>query len=74
LKEEWQYIDNSLEEVRKTNGLVDRKPEGTERTEKQVAQMDKQLSDERSNEVLSATPEKELMWCDYQKSEKSSKK
>ena len=29
---------------------------------------------ERSNEVLSATPEKELMWCDYQKSEKSSKK
>ena len=29
--------------------------------------MDKQLSDERSNEVLSATPEKEMMWCDYQK-------
>ena len=74
LKEEWQYIDEPLEEVRRTNGLVDRKPEGTERTEKQVAQMDEQLSEERSNEVLSATPEKELMWCDYQKSEKGSKK
>lgn len=74
LKEEWQYIDDPLGEVRKTNGLVDRKPEGTERTEEQVAQMDKQLSDERSNEVLSVTPEKELTWCDYQKSEKGSKK
>ena len=74
LKEEWQYIDDPLGEVRKTNGLADRKPEGTERTEEQVAQMDKQLSDERRNEVLSVTPEKELTWCDYQKSEKGSKK
>ena len=74
LNEEWQYIDNPLEEVRSTNGLVDRKPEGTERTEKEVSQMDQQLAKERSSEVLSATPEKDLSWCEYQKTEKDSKK
>lgn len=36
LKEEWQYIDNPSEEVVKTNGLLDRKPEGTDRTEEEV--------------------------------------
>lgn len=74
LNEEWQYIDNPLEEVRSTNGLIDRKPEGTERTEKEVSQMDQQLAKERSSEVLSATPEKDMSWCDYQKTEKDSKK
>lgn len=74
LNEEWQYIDNPLEEVRSTNGLIDRKPEGTERTEKEVSQMDQQLAKERSSEVLSATPEKDMSWCNYQKTEKDSKK
>lgn len=74
LKEEWQYIDSPLEEVRSTNGLVDRKPEGTERTEKEVSQMDQQLAKERSNEVLSATPEKDMSWCNYQKTAKDSNK
>lgn len=74
LNEEWQYIDNPLEEVRSTNGLTDRKPEGTERTEKEVSQMDQQLAKERSSEVLSATPEKDMSWCEYQKMEKDSKK
>lgn len=75
LKEEWQYIDNPLQEVRSTNGLTERKPEGTERTEKEVSQMDQQLAKERSSEVLSATPEKDMSWCDYQKTtEKDSKK
>lgn len=66
LKEEWQYIDDPLQEVRNTNGLVDRKPEGTERTEKQVRAMDQKLAKERSSQVLSATPDKDLTWCDYQ--------
>ncbi len=74
LKEEWQYIENPLEEVRRTNGLVDRQPQGTDRTEEQVAQKDKQLSEERSKEVLSATPEKDMSWCGCQKTEKGCKK
>ena len=38
LKEEWQYIDDSLQEVRSTNGLVDRKPKGTHRMQHQRTQ------------------------------------
>lgn len=34
LKERWQYVEKSLEEVRSTNGLLDREPEGTDRSEK----------------------------------------
>ncbi|HBA32417.1 MAG TPA: manganese catalase, partial [Parabacteroides goldsteinii] len=66
LKEEWQYIDDSLQEVRSTNGLVDRKPKGTHRTEKEVQQMDKKLAKERSKEVLSSLPEGAMSWCSYQ--------
>ena len=66
LKEEWQYIDDSLQEVRSTNGLVNRKPKGTHRTEKEVQQMDKKLAKERSKEVLSSLPEGAMSWCSYQ--------
>lgn len=66
LKEEWQYIDNPLEEVKNTNGLVDRKPRGTLRTEKEVQKMDKQLAKERSQEVLSSLQEGVMSWCNYQ--------
>lgn len=70
LKEEWQYIDEPLEEVRRTNGLVDREPEGTDRTEKEVEKMDEQLAKERSQEILSATPQKDMSWCDYSSAKK----
>lgn len=73
LKEEWQYIDQPLEEVRSTNGLIDREPEGTPRTEKMVKEKDEKLAKERSSQVLSATPDKDMKWSDYQKTEKSSK-
>lgn len=73
LKEEWQYIDEPLKEVRSTNGLVDREPEGTDRTEKQVRQDDEQLAKERSTQILSATPDKDMKWSDYQETKKESK-
>ncbi len=70
LKEEWQYITDPLEEVRSTNGLVDRKPKGTHRTEKEVKEMDKKLAKERSEEILSSVPKSIMSWCDYQNKEK----
>lgn len=73
LKEEWQYIDNPLEEVVKTNGLLDRKPEGTDRTEEEVRKYDSTMAKERSTEILSATPEKDMQWCDYKSVKKDSK-
>ena len=65
LKEEWQYIENPLEEVRSTDGLLQRKPEGTKRTEKEVRQTDEKLAKERSSEILSHIPKGEMRWCEY---------
>ena len=58
LKEEWQYIENPLEEVRSTDGLLQRKPKGTKRTEKEVRQTDEKLAKERSSEILSHIPKR----------------
>lgn len=70
LKEEWQYIDDPIEQVRSTDGLLDMEPEGTERTEEMVCQMDKDLAKLRSEQILSATPAKDMQWSQYDSSEK----
>jgi Mn-containing catalase len=57
LKEEWQFIDNPNEYVIETNGLLDRKPNGTKRTEKTVEEHNQQLAKERSTEIKKALPE-----------------
>ncbi|MBR6750381.1 MAG: manganese catalase family protein [Bacteroidaceae bacterium] len=62
LNEEWQYIENPCEYTRQTNGMRDIKPQGTKRTEKGVRERDKKLAKQRCNEVLSATPERDLSW------------
>jgi len=55
LKEEWQFVQNPLERVRETEGLTDLEPEGTERTLESVADADKKLSEERSEEIIEKT-------------------
>lgn len=65
LKEEWQYIDNPQQQVEETDGLLDIEPTGTDRTEASVKEADKKLSEVRSEEINSATPEKDLQWSDY---------
>lgn len=68
LKEEWQYIDDPIEQVRSTDGLLDIEPEGTDRTEEMVCKMDKELAKLRSEQILSATPDKDMKWSDYDSS------
>ena len=65
LGEQWQYIQDPLDAVTSTDGLTELKPTGTDRTEKTVAKMNKALSEERSTEVKSATPEKNIQWSTY---------
>lgn len=74
LEEEWQFIDNPLENVEETNGLLDAEPQGTERTEESVRNMDEKLAKERSEQILSATPKNDLEWNPKQFSRKHSKK
>ncbi|MDE6490353.1 MAG: manganese catalase family protein, partial [Muribaculaceae bacterium] len=65
LNEEWQYIDDPLKEVRDTDGLLDRKPQGTPRTEDEVRRKDETLAKQRSSEILAATPTTNMQWCKY---------
>lgn len=55
LGEEWQYIENPLEHVLNTNGLLEEVAEGTDRTEKSVQKLNKTVSAERKAEVDNAT-------------------
>ncbi|WP_423147505.1 manganese catalase family protein [Rubrolithibacter danxiaensis] len=65
LGETWQYIEDPLQKVRETHGLVDLTPTGTERTDKIVEKENKTLSKERSQEIMSATPKGENQWSEY---------
>lgn len=62
LQEEWQFIDDPFLDVKDTNGLLDKEPEGTKRTEEMVMKTDEKLAKERSKEILSATPKENLQW------------
>lgn len=71
--EEWQTIEDPLQHVRDTNGLLDEKAKGTERTEKSVQSANKKLSAERKQTVDKATAPKNgiMSWSVYQDTEKS---
>jgi Mn-containing catalase len=64
LAEQWRYIENPVEQVRATEGLTNIEPEGTQRTMESVQEADKTLSEQRSEEVMSAT-EDAKQWSQY---------
>lgn len=55
LGEEWQSIDEPIQHIRDTNGLLEEKVKGTYRTEKSVQSANKKLSAKRKTEVDKAT-------------------
>lgn len=68
LGEEWQFIDDPLQHVRDTNGLLEEEAQGTDRTEKSVQRKNKALSVERKTEVDDATASENaiMSWCVYE--------
>lgn len=68
LGEEWQVINNPLEHINETNGLLDEKSEGTNRTEESVQENNKKLSTERKGIVDAATMPKNgvMSWSVYE--------
>lgn len=74
--EKWEYIENPLQHVRDTNGLLNEKAKGTDRTEKTVQQKNKSLSEERKAEVQNATkPSNGVMsWSVYEDDEEAKAK
>lgn len=65
LNEEWQYIADPVEKVNQTDGLIDCEPEGTDRTEEIVQEIDRDLARTRSEEINNKTPTAEMSWCTY---------
>ncbi|MFD2512459.1 manganese catalase family protein [Pontibacter locisalis] len=65
LGETWQYYHEPFEHVVETNGMLDHKITGTDRTRKSVEAKDKALSQERSKKVKAAVPSGENHWCEY---------
>jgi Mn-containing catalase len=67
LGETWQYIEDPIQQVLETNGLTTVTPTGTDRTEREVGQLNVQLGKLRSEEIASATREIDMQWSSYDK-------
>jgi Mn-containing catalase len=65
LGEEWQRIQDPIEYVISSEGMKDREPTGTHITEKTKKEMENMVSKERTEEVNSATPMKDISWSNY---------
>lgn len=67
LKEEWKYIDDPVQHVRDTMGLIEENIEGTERTEKTIQKTNKLLSSERKKIIDEANVpvENVMSWSTY---------
>lgn len=62
LHETWQYIDDPIQHIIDTNGLLDQPIQGTNRTEEQVQSMDKELGQVRSEVIITSAPMGEQQW------------
>lgn len=69
LKEEWKFIDNPLEHVQQTNGLLNETSKGTHRNEESVQKDNILLSADRKEKVDEATISKNgvMSWSVYEK-------
>jgi Mn-containing catalase len=64
LQEEMQYVDDPIEYVLQTNGLLSHEAKGTNRTEDAVEKVNRQLSKLKSAEVGGAVPDGVMQWND----------
>ncbi len=62
LGETFQYVDDPIKHTMETNGLLDQEIVGTDRTEDEIETMDKELSEQRSEEVKMASPDETMKW------------
>jgi Mn-containing catalase len=61
---DWEYIANPVEHVKETQGLVDLEDDKTSELAK-AEQLNAELSEERSQEVISAEPTGTAQWSTY---------
>lgn len=71
-KEQWNRIDDPIDFVCQSNGLTDITPGDSVPTDDQLRNLETQLSQQRSQEVKSATPMEDISWSTYGSTEKPS--
>ena len=64
---EWVYVEDPIDQVLETEGLVQQPVKGTTRTPEEIQQMNQQLGERRSEQVKQATPPYPMQWSDYQR-------
>ena len=63
--EEWVYIEDPIEHVSQTNGLVQQEIKGHDRSMEEVERANHALSKQRSQVVQGAVPQNNLQWSSY---------
>ena len=63
--EEWQYVDDPIQHVIRTEGLHNHTGNGSSQSPEQVEQMNQALSQQRSQQVKQAMPKGENQWSSY---------
>lgn len=63
--EEWEYIEDPVEQVHRTRGQLDKQSNGAKRTNADARRVEKELSQQRSSQVKAATPQGEQQWTPY---------
>lgn len=72
--EQWEYIDEPHQHVIQTQGMTEQPIKGTNRTRGEIEQMDRQLSQQRSQEIKSAVGSGSNQWSTYPQTEITSPK
>jgi Mn-containing catalase len=70
--ESWDYIDDPVNVVVKTQGLTGHKRKGTKHTPEEIGKKDREMSKRRSEEVTKGTPQGGNQWSAYPQKELAS--
>jgi Mn-containing catalase len=62
LGETWQFIEDPIRHIMETNGLLDQQAAGTDRTDKSVEKLNKEMSKAKSEIVNMASPIGKQQW------------
>jgi Mn-containing catalase len=65
LGETWQYVEEPLQHVYDTEGLINQEIMGTDRTDEMVDELNETLSKQRVEEIESAVEKSEGTWSKY---------
>lgn len=67
--ETWEYIEDPVEHVLRTNGLLDEEIVGTTRTMDSAKKKTEEVSKKRTEQIKGAVPKGENQWSKYEKHE-----